>query len=70
MCVPTTDPGIGTDKHRGFPIFKIGGLHMWDPCGSHAHESAAMSIKTVVKTVEGPSLHWFCKLGDTLYPVL
>ena len=43
---------------------------MWDPCGSHAHESAAMSIKTVVKTVEGPSLHWFCKLGDTLYPVL
>ena len=27
MCVPTTDPGIGTDKHRRFPISKIGGLH-------------------------------------------
>ncbi len=42
---------------------------MWDPRGSHA-ESAAMSNKTGVKTVKGPSLHWFCKLGDTLYPVL
>jgi hypothetical protein len=26
MYVPTTDPGIGTDKHRRFPISKIGGL--------------------------------------------
>ena len=26
MCVPTTDPGIGTDKHRRFSISKIGGL--------------------------------------------
>jgi hypothetical protein len=22
------------------------------------------------KTAEGPNLHWFCKLGDTLYLVL
>jgi hypothetical protein len=32
MCVPTTDPGIGTDKHRRFPIFKIGGLHLSGRC--------------------------------------
>jgi hypothetical protein len=41
----------------------------WDPHGSHA-ESAATSEKTGVKTAEGASLYWFCKLKDTLYPVL
>ncbi|BAD53950.1 hypothetical protein [Oryza sativa Japonica Group] len=41
----------------------------WGPRGSHA-DSAAMSNKTRVKTAEGPNLHWFCKLGDTLYSVL
>nr|BAD37748.1 hypothetical protein [Oryza sativa Japonica Group] len=38
-------------------------------CGSHV-DSAATSNKIGVKTTEGPSLHWFCKLGDALYPVL
>ncbi len=42
---------------------------MWDPHGSHA-ESAATSDKIGVKTAEGPSLHWFYKLGDVLYLVL
>ena len=32
MCVPTTDPGIGTDKHRRFPISKIGGLQICISC--------------------------------------
>jgi hypothetical protein len=43
--------------------------NMWDPRRPHA-ESAATSDKTRVKTAEGPSLYWFCKLGDALYPVL
>ncbi len=42
---------------------------MWGPCGSHA-ESAVTSDKTGVKTAEGPSLHWFCKIRDALYLVL
>jgi hypothetical protein len=42
---------------------------MWGSRGSHA-KSAIMSVKTGVKTTEGSSLHWFCKLGDALYPVL
>ena len=33
-------------------------------------ESVATSDKTGVKTTERPSLYWFCKLGDALYPVL
>lgn len=39
---------------------------MWGPRGSHT-ESAATSDKTGVKTVEGPYLHWFCKMRDALY---
>jgi hypothetical protein len=42
---------------------------MWGPRGSHA-DSAIMSDKTRVRTIKGPSLHWFCKFGGTLYPVL
>nr|BAU59139.1 hypothetical protein [Oryza rufipogon] len=49
---------------------------MWDPRGSHA-ESAAKSDKTGVKTVKGPSLHWFFEaqlirsisVSDTLAPI-
>lgn len=39
------------------------------PYESHA-ESVAMSDKTGVKTAEGPSLYWFCKLRNVLYLVL
>jgi hypothetical protein len=42
---------------------------MWGPRGSH-DDSAATSDKTRVKTAKGSGLHWFCKLGDALYPVL
>nr|BAD28378.1 hypothetical protein [Oryza sativa Japonica Group]BAD28533.1 hypothetical protein [Oryza sativa Japonica Group] len=42
---------------------------VWGPRGFHA-ESATTSDKTGVKTTEGYNLHWFCKLGDTSYPIL
>uniref|UniRef100_A0A0E0R9E1 Uncharacterized protein n=1 Tax=Oryza rufipogon TaxID=4529 RepID=A0A0E0R9E1_ORYRU len=42
MCVPTTDPEIGTDKHRRFPISKIGGLH--DPPRPHRRQYSTAPI--------------------------
>jgi hypothetical protein len=37
-------------------------VDMWGLRGSHA-VSAATLDKTIVKTAEGSSLHWFYKLG-------
>ena len=55
-------PSYSPERKRG------GEADVWSPRGPHAELTATLD-KTGVKTAEGPSLHWFCKLGNVLYPV-